>query len=166
VKQAELEKEFMDKILSVQGILHRICNVYSNTPMDREDLMQDIMMNAWRAYPKFEGRSKFSTWLYKVALNTALMKIRDNKKKEASVFIDIENIAGTMAGEDRKTDDDIKQLYYAINRLEDIEKSIILLYLDDLSYKEIAEITGITDNNTGVKINRIKHKLKDIINGA
>lgn len=129
---------------------------------DREDLFQEILVNAWKAYPRFEGRSKFSTWLYRIALNTALMQLRKDIRHRKNEHVNVQDMPEEPAQEEWE-DKEYRFLYSAIDRLDDVEKAVILLYLEELSYTEIAYILGFTENHVGVKINRIKKKLKDIL---
>ncbi len=155
----ELKQRFSDAVFRHFGILHKICRIYKKNAADREDLLQEILYNAWRAYPRFEGRSKFSTWLYRVALNTALYQ---NRKDRLTVnIIPLEDKTLNTAGEE--DDEALKILYRAIDDLNPLEKSIVILFLDDQPYTEIAEITGLSVNNVGVRLNRIKIKMKKLI---
>jgi RNA polymerase sigma-70 factor (ECF subfamily) len=158
-----LEKEFIELIKSHLGILHKICNVYFLRDPYKEDYYQEILIRLWKSYPGFRNQSAFSTWLYRVALNTAIDIIRKQSLlPKHTVLSKIEyNISENknLAESDNKD-----KLYLAINQLSDIEKAIIILYLEDYSYYEIAEITGISENYTGVRINRIKTQLIKILN--
>jgi RNA polymerase sigma-70 factor (ECF subfamily) len=155
----ELKQRFSNEVFRHIGILQKICRIYKKDPTDREDLFQEILYNAWRSYPRFEGRSKFSTWLYRVALNTALYQNR--KDKLTANLISLESRAFDPVEDEE--DDTLKILYKAIDHLNPLEKSIVVLFLDDQSYSEIAEITGLSVSNVGVKLNRIKMKIKKII---
>ena len=155
----ELKQKFSDEVFLHVGILQKICRIYKKDPADREDLFQEILYNAWHAYPRFEGRSKFSSWLYRVALNTALHQNRKDRKTDSLALL--EN--STVDPFEKEEVDTLEMLYQAIDHLNPLEKSIIILFLDDQSYNEIAEITGLSVNNVGVKINRIKAKIKKIM---
>lgn len=161
----KIDNIFIQQITDNQKIIHKICHVYCASPEDRQDLFQEVLLNAWRSYSKFSNLSKFSTWLYKVALNTALMHQRSTQKKEKITWLNLEHLQH-KAIENDTHNEQINQLYQAIAHLDEHEKSIVILYLDELSYKEIAEIIGITENNLGVKINRIKQKLKQLLQRA
>jgi RNA polymerase sigma-70 factor (ECF subfamily) len=154
-----LEKKFLEDILKSRGIIVRICLIYRKDQADRDDLYQEIIMNAWNAYPRFKGLSKFSTWLYKVALNTALTENRKNKFFGLLTNLDIIDNRATIDNQNENTE----MLYYAIEQLDPLEKSIALLYLDELPYKEISEITGLTESNIGVRLHRIKSKIRIIL---
>lgn len=154
-----VSKKFSEEIARNEGIIHKVCRIYAKGPAHREDLYQEIVLNAWRTYHNFEGRSKFSTWLYRVALNTAFYQHRKNK-----IFNNVTDLAGAETIPlDEHDKEQLEILYRAIGQLDAVEKSIVLLYLDELSYKEISEITGLTETNVGVKLNRIKMKMKKIL---
>jgi RNA polymerase sigma-70 factor, ECF subfamily len=145
-----VEKEFIELIRSHQGILHKICNIYFLRDPYREDYYQEILIRLWKSYPGFKSQSAFSTWLYRVALNTAIDIIR--KKSILPKHTELSKTEFNIAESNNSPDNDNKdKLYLAINLLLDIEKAIILLYLEDFSYSEIAEITGISENYAGVK---------------
>lgn len=160
----ELSREFIENIEKNQLIIHKISNIYFDTREDREDFFQDVLLNSWRSFPNFEGKSKFSTWLYKVALNTALRKLRSKKNKIKT--ININEVKTEFKEEESNYEENVMLLYKAINSLDELDRMITMLYLDKLSYREISEITGLTETNVGVKINRIKQKLKIILDGC
>lgn len=160
-----VKEEFIELVNQHKGILHKICNIYFNFDPDKEDYYQEMLIRLWKSFPGFKNQSEFSTWLYRVALNTAIDIIRKKniRPKHTELSKEEYNIPENEynAGSDKK-----EVLYQAINHLSDVEKAIILLYLEDYSYKEIAEIIGISESNTGVKINRIKNQLiKTLKNG-
>lgn len=155
-----LEQQFVQTINQHQGILHKVCRIYCNDVIAREDLFQEIVLQLWKAFPSFRNESKITTWMYRIALNTAISGLR--KKKITTS--ELEKVSFQI--EDKKEtsiDEDLQHLYKAIEQLSDIEKSIVLLYLEDKPYEEIAEITGITANYVAVKMSRIKEKLKTLI---
>ena len=156
-----LQDDFTRQIKNNYRIIRKVCLIYGQTRDDREDLFQECLFNAWKAYPNFRKEAKFSTWLYKVALNTALYNKRKNKHAVMEVDLDLNR----NAQEERTDHDQLAQLQHAIAKLNDIEKSIIMLFLDGLSYKEIGEIMGLTVSNVGVKLTRVKGKLKKIMTG-
>jgi RNA polymerase sigma-70 factor, ECF subfamily len=155
----DFKQKFTNEVFSHIGIIQKICRIYKKDAADREDLFQEILYNAWHSYPRFEGRSKFSTWLYRVALNTALHQNRKDKRTTATVHL--ESTPFETFEEDEA--DPLKILYQAIDHLNPLEKSIVILFLEDQSYSEIAEITGLSVNNVGVKLSRIKMKIKKIM---
>jgi RNA polymerase sigma factor (sigma-70 family) len=154
------DKTFIQLLNQHQKIIHKVCNLYLNWQEDKEDLFQEITLQAWKAYGQFRGDAKFSTWLYRVALNTAITFFRKDKKKD---FID--SVAELPENIDFAERDSIEEktqaMYKAIASLSKIDKAIVMLYLEDYSYAEISEIIGITANNIAVKMNRIKVKLRE-----
>jgi len=153
-----LETEFLQHLNQDLGIAHKICRVYFQDAGEREDVLQEMMYQLWRSYPHFDGRSKFSTWMYRVCLNTAFTYIRKNKRKEnISISLDHEQIADHP---DDNQDESIRLLLNAINTLSALNKAIVLLYMEDLSYEEIASVTGLSKSNVSVRLVRIKKELE------
>jgi RNA polymerase sigma-70 factor, ECF subfamily len=158
----KVEKEFIELINNHQGILHKICNIYFYRNPNKEDYYQEILIRLWKAYPSFRNQSAFSTWLYRVAINTAIDLVR--KQNLQPRYTNLSKIEYNIPEHELYIESDKKDiLYQAINHLSDVEKAIVILYLEDYSYKEIAEIIGISESNTGVKINRIKSQLIKIL---
>ncbi|MBA4408183.1 MAG: sigma-70 family RNA polymerase sigma factor [Bacteroidota bacterium] len=159
-----MEKEFLQIITENQGIIHKVCSIYCDLEEDRRDLFQEILVQLWKSYPSFRSESKFSTWMYRVALNTAITSFKKDKRQPDKTGVSFENLQLAEELYDSGTEDQIKMLNQAVSNLTGIEKSIILLFLEDKKYEEIAEITGITQNYVRVKMNRIKKKLKLLMN--
>jgi RNA polymerase sigma-70 factor, ECF subfamily len=158
-----VEKEFIDLISSHQGILHKICNIYFLRDPYKEDYYQEMLIRLWKSYPGFRNQSAFSTWLYRVALNTAIDIIR--KQSLLPQHTELSRNEYNLAESKNNTESYNKdRLYLAINQLSATDKAIIILYLEEFNYKEIAEITGISENYAGVRINRIKTQLIRILN--
>jgi len=155
-----LEKEFLQIIQKNQGIIHKVCNIYCDTDDDRNDLFQEIVAQLWKSYPSFRNESKISTWMYRVALNTAITTFKKSKRRPDQSGLTYENFQIEEEKYDSETEENIKILYKAVQQLTGIEKSIVLLFLENKKYEDIAEITGITQNYVRVKMNRIKKKLK------
>lgn len=157
---SESEKEFLHKLNEHQKIIHKVCNLYMHFPEDKEDLFQEVTLQAWKAYHKFRGDAKFSTWLYRVALNTAITFFRKEKRQS---FIDsVSEIPDKQVSSEKdQIEEQTRAMYLAIGELSKIDKAIVMLYLEDYSYAEISEIIGITANNIAVKMNRIKGKLRE-----
>ena len=140
-----------------KGLIFKIVKSYADTAFDQEDLFQDVAIQVWRSIPSFRNESAASTWIYRVALNTAMTWIRHEKKRNRSESIEM---AQHMLDDNTSlVDDRLAWLYKEIHQLDKIDRSIALLLLDDLSYKEIATILGITESNVAVKIHRIKKHL-------
>jgi len=159
-----LEKEFVRIITENQGIIHKVCSVYCDSEEDRRDLFQEILAQLWKSYPSFRQQAKFTTWMYRVALNTAITSFKKTKRRPDQNGLTIENVQLVQEEYDPTTDEQMRLLHQAVARLSGIEKSIILLFLENKDYEEIAEITGITQNYVRVKMNRIKNKLKKLMN--
>ncbi len=160
----ELEHQFVSNLEQHQNIAHKICRIYTNDEDSHNDLFQEITIQLWKAYPKFRGDAKFSTWMYRVALNTAITLYRKNKRTIQTQDYARVNFKIKSEEYDDKTEEQLKLLYDALKELNDIDKALVFLYLEDKNYKEISETLGISEVNARVKMNRIKTKLKNIIN--
>lgn len=160
----ELEHSFVQQLEKNQNIVHKICRLYTHDRESHNDLFQEITIQLWRAYPKFRGDSKFSTWMYRVALNTAITLYRKSKRRIQTQ--DYENISFKIQAEeyDDTTEQQLKLMYAALKELNDIDKALVFLYLEDKSYKEISQTLGISEINARVKMNRAKEKLRRILN--
>ena len=161
MKQKQNKKAFSELIQKNQAIIHKITRVYENGWADREDLFQEICLQLWKSYPNFREEAQFSTWMYRVALNTAISNIRKSKNS-----ISFEPLRDTDRISDEKSDEKekLKLLYRAISKLNRIDKAIILLWLEEKNYEEIASIMGTSKTNVSVKLVRIKRKLEELVN--
>ena len=159
-----LEHQFVTNLERDQNIVHKICRIYTNDQASHNDLFQEITIQLWKAYPKFRGDSKFSTWMYRVALNTAITLYR--KKKRGIQTQDYDTVHFRIKAEEYndETEQQLKLLYNAVKELNDIDKALVFLYLEDKNYREISETLGITEVNARVKMNRVKTKLRNILN--
>lgn len=155
-------QRFVKLIKENEGIIFKITLVYAFNEEDQKDLYQDIVYQLWKSFPSFRGDSKMSTWMYRIALNTSITHLKKEKKKGDRIPLD-SVIQNKIAHIDTLTDDRIKVLYRHIQKLNTIEKGVILLYLEGKNYDEIASITGFTSSNVGTRLNRIKQKLKSQI---
>lgn len=144
------------------GVIRHICGVYARNEEELKDFIQEVTIQLWRSHVKFEMKSKVSTWVYRVTLNVCLSMSRKNKKAFESVSLDNVQLAQDNDTEEKEQ---IELLYKAVRMLKDADRAIILLYLENKSYKEIAEILGMTVTNVGVKVNRLKNQLKKMIDG-
>jgi len=160
----KLAAEFIERITENQGAIYKICNVYANSGEDREDLKQEIIFQLWKSYSGFQGKSKFSTWMYRIAFNTAITNIRKSKRHPIVEVLSVTEQSIPAREDIDYMDDDMNSLFKAIAKLKDVEKAIVTLYLEEKSYKEIGEIIGISEKNVSVKIVRLKNKLKKLIN--
>ena len=159
----EQEKVFLERMTKNMAILHKVCNVYCNNEEEKRDMMQEITLQLWKAFPSFREQSKFSTWMYRIAFNTAVTNIRRSKRHPILEAFSDKQEEPPDKEDIPSLDDEINRLYKAISHLNEIEKGIILLYLEKRSYAEIGEITGLSEKNVSVKIVRIKVKLKKIM---
>ncbi|MDX1601925.1 MAG: sigma-70 family RNA polymerase sigma factor [Salinimicrobium sediminis] len=159
-----LEHEFVSNLEKHQNIVHKICRMYTNDREAHNDLFQEVTIQLWKAYPKFRGDSKFSTWMYRVALNTAITLYRKSKKDLHTQ--DFDEVSFKIKAEvyDDEVEQQLQLMYKAVKELNDIDKALVFLYLEDQSYKEISDTLGISEVNARVKMNRIKKTLKNILN--
>ena len=156
----EAEQQFEQHIKANELLIYKVCRMYAYTAAHREDLFQEIVIQLWNAYPKFRGESKFSTWLYRVALNTAITGLR--KKKNFIESREPAQLPEEITDENTGREDELLQLHQAIGQLNQVEKAIVVLYMEDKSYEEMEEIMGMSQGNLRVKMNRIKEKLRQL----
>jgi RNA polymerase sigma-70 factor (ECF subfamily) len=155
----QLHERFISVLETNLGIILKISKAYTNTAQDREDLVNDIAYEMWKAFPNFEGKSKVSTWIYRIALNTAMNDHKKNRRQKDF----LKDAIGFYTNEppnDIDSNPQVEMLYDWIAGLNEFSKAIILLYLDGYKHIEIAEITGISKTNVGTRISRIKEQLK------
>lgn len=156
-------KTFVALIKEHEGIIFKVANLYTSNKEDQQDLYQEIVYQLWKSFESFEGKSKISTWMYRVALNTAIRQL--NKEKRRPKNDDLTEVLNLkMEQVDALLEEQTKQLYEAIKTLNSIEKGIVLLYLEGKQYDEIAKITGFSSSNVGTRLSRIKVKLKNQVN--
>lgn len=153
----QIEQEFVAMIRTYERVIYKVCYMYVTPNTTLNDLYQEVVLNLWRAFSKFRHECKISTWIYRIALNTCISFIR--KEKNIPEIITLTQVPDREEDID-ETETMLRQLYCLINRLGQLEKSIILLYLDEKNYEEIAEITGLTVTNIATKLNRIKEKMR------
>jgi len=154
------ENEFVKLIEEHSRMIYKIAGAYTNTTSDREDLISEIILQLWRTSDSFKGASKFSTWVYRVALNTAMNSKRKQKNEKLFLTTNFINENQFKHLIEADPSEELEILYQCIEELDDINKAIILLYLDANSYEEISAITGISKTNVGTRIGRIKEQLK------
>ncbi|ANI90526.1 RNA polymerase subunit sigma-70 [Arachidicoccus ginsenosidimutans] len=144
-------------------LIMKVCRVYAYDVHDRQDLFQEIVIQLWKAFPNFKGQSKVSTWMYKIAIYTAIAGLR--KQKSFIRYSDPQQLPqdSVYVPYDETKDKQLEELYRAIAQLDEIEKAIVMLYLEGKTYDEMEEIMGISSGNLRVKVSRIKDKLKQII---
>lgn len=156
-----MEEEFIQLVEKHQGIIHKVSRLYRDTREDQEDLFQEIVFQLWKSFPGFRAEAKVSTWVYRIALNTAIAIFRKNTldlvyEARISEKHHPESVQDLSENEEK--------MYEALRQLNEAERALISLYLDEYTYREIAEIVGISESNVGVKLNRIKTKLKTLLN--
>jgi RNA polymerase sigma factor (sigma-70 family) len=156
------ENEFLAQIELNKGIIHKISKMYMDDEDDQKDLFQEIICQLWKSYDSFNHQSKFSSWMYRVALNTAIVYFKKQKRKDhayANIAQEIE-----IPSDDAETKEiQIAHFYKALQQLDKIEKALMFYFLEDYSHKEIGENLGISEGNARVKLNRAKNKLKELI---
>jgi RNA polymerase sigma-70 factor (ECF subfamily) len=160
LKQQDIHTTFIDLIKQHELIIYKICYMYADTEANRADLSQEILVQVWKGFPKFRGDAKFSTWLYQVALNTAITGFR--KEKRSPVTYGSEEAIPEITDNGAENAEQLELLYNAINQLNDIEKALVMLYLDGKSYDEMETIMGIPNGALRVKMTRAKEKLRSI----
>lgn len=158
----EKEQEFLNRIENHKGILYKVSKMYMDNYDDQQDLFQEIVCQLWKSYETFRNESQFSTWMYRVAVNTAIVFLRKEKKKVDKYEIASENIK-EEEGDSHIKESQLEHFYKAVQKLEKIDKAIIFYQLEGFSHKEIGENLGISEGNARVKLNRAKEKLKEII---
>lgn len=152
-----MQAAFLSLLDKHQAILHKVCRLYRDTAQDREDLFQEIVYHLWKAYPSYRGDAKVSSWMYRIALNTALATFRKREPKiQYQVFESTEILPEEDEGKQEKTN----EMWQAIKQLPAIDKAIVTLYLDELSYRQIGAIIGLSESNVGARLTRIKIKLR------
>ena len=160
--QAEEQNQvFTEWLNGHRGLLFRVVNAYAFGPADREDLFQEIATQVWRSIARFRGDCTVKTWIYRVALNTAIVwsKQESSHQKRRQILVGLEPV---LVPSDSGTDDRLEWLYEQISQLDAIDRSIALLFLDGFSYKEMAGSLGISESNVGVRVHRIKSRLSQI----
>ncbi|MBV9962782.1 MAG: sigma-70 family RNA polymerase sigma factor [Parafilimonas sp.] len=163
MQKGEAEKQFEKHIKEYELLIYKVCRIYAYTNADRQDLFQDIIVQLWHAYLKFKGESKLSTWMYRVAINTAITGLR--KKKDFIQSYEHATLPTHISDDNSlHAEERLQEMYKAIEQLNQIEKAVVMLYLEEKTYEEMEEILGITQGNLRVKMNRIKEKLRNLTN--
>ena len=155
---------YTSSILPFASIIIKICRAYTNTREDFEDYYQEVCLQIWRSRDNFSEQSEWSTWIYRLSLNvclTLLKKKKNNNQHFASDYLPVELTDDSRAF----ADESLNQLYDTIRQLSEVDRGVILLYLEEKTYQEIADIIGTNPNNIGVRIKRIKEKLKKLLHG-
>jgi RNA polymerase sigma factor (sigma-70 family) len=155
----DLQEQFTRVIKENKGLIFKVSALYTNTPDDRSDLQQEIVYQLWKSFGSFKRDSKLSTWMYRVALNTAIYHLKQTKRRGNTIPLELE-VDRFAEEQDKAEEGQIQQLYAQIQMLNLLERGIILLFLEGKKYEEISAIVGITPSNVGTRISRIKEKLR------
>ena len=158
-----MDETFVHILNNHRALIYKVCNLYCSDKEDRKDLFQEIVLQIWKSFKSFRHESSLSTWMYRIALNTAITHFK-KEKRMPNHPLSLDGIEIPDIRDQDETEELLQQLSLAIDQLDKIEKSIVLLYLEKKSYEEISEITGLSKSNVGVKLNRIKAKLASTLN--
>ena len=165
-KQEHLFEQWIEEH---KGVILKVVRANADHPEDQDDLFQEVAFQVWRSIPSFQRRSKVSTWIYRIALNTAMVWHRAQKKhrqgREPMYVLDEKLLAGADPGACVEHQEKVNRLYEEIRKIPKGDRALVLLYLDEFSYQEIADILGISVNNVGVKLNRLKRHLDTALKG-
>jgi RNA polymerase sigma-70 factor, ECF subfamily len=162
-EEIEMKEEFLEVLSNYQGIIHKVNLIYFRNKTDREDNLQEIIYQLWKSFPGLQNRNSIGSWIYAVSINTSISKLRKSNQIEYHGVLP-ESAGLVDSFEEISLDENVRLLMKAIYHLNEIDKSIILLYLEEKSYSEISEIIGISESNVGVRINRAKKILKENLN--
>ena len=155
------EKKFVDLINQHQGLIHKVCIMYENDSEVRNDLFQEIVLQLWKSFPSFRGEAKISTWMYRIALNTAISGFRKGTRKIKTE--DLKELHFNISESGDETEENLQKLQGAIRQLSEIDRAMIMMALEEIPYEEIAETIGISQNNVRVRMNRIREKLRKMM---
>lgn len=158
----EEEKKFINLINQHQGLIHKVCLMYENDPEVRNDLFQEIVLQLWKSFPSFRGEAKITTWMYRIALNTAISGFRKQTRNVKTEDLREMHLNISDHGSD-DGEENFQRLQAAIRQLSEIERAMIMMALEEVPYEEIAETIGITQNNVRVRMNRIREKLRKLM---
>lgn len=153
-------EEFLRLLDGHKKIIYKVCNSYCRHPESRKDLTQEIVIQLWKSFNKYDSQFKVSTWVYRIALNVAISFYRREKRHSESYSLTDNHLEVGETDSSRETEDNIAQLHQFIGQLDELNRALMILYLDDNSYKDISDVLGISETNVATKINRIKQKLK------
>lgn len=157
----EDEKKFVELINDHQGLIYKVCIMYENDPEVRNDLFQEIVLQLWKSFPTFRGESKISTWMYRIALNTAISGFRKETRKVKTE--DLKETHFNISETRDDSEENLQKLQWAIRQLSEIDRAMIMMALEEVPYEEIAETIGISQNNVRVRMNRIREKLRKMM---
>ena len=161
MNQNELKQQFVALVDNHKQMIYKVCLMYASDDEGINDLFQEVALNLWKSFPSYRGECKPSTWVYRVSVNTCISQLRHQHTQPMTVPL---TMSMTDLFPDESEREQLRELYQLVNRLGELERALILLWLDDRSYEEIAEMLDISVSNVGVRINRIKAKLKQMSN--
>ena len=160
---AGTRERFGELLEAHRGIVLKVAGTYAWHPEDRADLAQEIAAQLWRAFPKYDDARSFATWMYRIALNVAISSVRGDGARRHAVPLDEDLHDVGIDGADHETEQHLRLLRRCIERLEPLNRALLLLYLEDRSHREIAEVLGISESNVATKLNRLKQRIRDDI---
>jgi RNA polymerase sigma-70 factor (ECF subfamily) len=161
MNSVDQEKTFIEMIRDNERIIYKICSFYASDESPMADLYQEVVCNLWSSYPKFRSESSVSTWIYRVALNTCITGMRKDMRRPKGTPVSM--LQDTIS-EPETLSEQIREMYHYIHQLKTMERAVVLLYLEEKPYQEIADITGLTVSNVATKLKRSKEKLKQMSN--
>ena len=156
-----MEKAFVGVIRQHEKVIYKVCSFYVSDEFPIADLYQEVVCNLWIGFPKFRNECSVSTWIYRVALNTCITGVRKDIRRP-KLIVPASMLAESLPALESMEEENIREMYRLINQLKTIEKAVVLLYLEEKSYREIADITGLTVSNVGIKLKRAKEKLNQL----
>ncbi|MDR0333570.1 MAG: sigma-70 family RNA polymerase sigma factor [Dysgonamonadaceae bacterium] len=159
--QTELEQSFIRMVRENERIIYKVCSFYVSEQSTIEDLYQETVLNLWKSFPKFKNESSYSTWIYRISLNSCISDLRKMRRHKGKVSL---SFSEEIAFEPDNMEEEVREFYQLIYQLKNLERAIVLLWLEEKSYQEIADITGLSLSNVATKLKRIKEKLKTMSN--
>jgi RNA polymerase sigma-70 factor (ECF subfamily) len=162
VTKADAREQFSELLERHRGIVLKVANTYCRAPWDRDDLAQEIAAQLWRAFPSFDATRKFSTWMYRIALNVAISFVRSSGVR-ARHTVQFDESRHDIASPEPGDNEDLERialLHAFLDELDELNRALLLLYLDELSYRDIADVLGITETNVATKISRLKQRFR------
>jgi RNA polymerase sigma-70 factor (ECF subfamily) len=160
---SEEEKNFINLINDHQGLIHKVSLMYENDQEARNDLFQEIVLQLWKSFHSFRGEAKITTWMYRIALNTAISGLRKKKRKLDTEDIHERHLNMSDESDGKDPEEEFNRLQWAIRQLAEIDRAMIMMALDEVPYEEIADTIGITQNNVRVRMNRIRERLRKLM---
>jgi RNA polymerase sigma-70 factor (ECF subfamily) len=162
VTETEAREQFSELLERHRGIVLKVANTYCRAPWDRDDLAQEIAAQLWRAFPSFDAKRKFSTWMYRIALNVAISFVRSSgiRARHTVQFDESRHDIESPETDDNEDQARIELLHAFLEELDELNRALLLLYLDELSYRDIADVLGITETNVATKISRLKQRFR------